>query len=400
VTPAPSAVSASSRATAAPVQDAHALPARPLIPTVFFFCRLGDMVMVTRMLNLLHRRYGRPCQVIGTGSWTPTTYAGNPDVAGVWAFHRHLPFLLDAAWRPVRGALRASAPGPIYVCERHYRQLPRIRRMLRLAGVDPLRCVFLSERPVKGPVKESDHLVDRMVRLGMRTPASLVAEDYPRPAEASLDGPRLYVLEQELDERDAWLRSQGLYGRELIVIQPGNHRTMGPRRARWRRLNTDDKWWPLERWAELLQRICRERPEAVLLLRGSQEEVPMLHEISAVTQLAGVVVVGTTLRQLYALCQAASSMISIDSGPAHAAAALSVPLVVLYGAESPLYWLPRSPSGSPVVGVGGPPLSRRVDELSVDAVFEAWRSVGGVAAGADRLQRPAASTTCSGSLTK
>jgi ADP-heptose:LPS heptosyltransferase len=333
------------------------------------------MVMVTRMLNLLHRRYGRPCQVIGTGSWTPTTYAGNPDVAGVWAFHRHLPFLLDPAWLPVRRVLRASAPGPVYVCERHYRQLPRIRRMLRLAGVDPGRCVFLSEHPVKGPVKESDHLVDRMVRLGQRTPTGLLADDYPAPAESSLDGPRLYVLESERAERDAWLASRAMLGRELILVQPGNHRTMGPKRARWRRLNTDDKWWPLERWAELLGRIHGERPNAVLLLRGSLEEVPMLEEIAAVTSLDSVAVIGTSLRQLYALCEAAGSVISIDSGPAHAAAALGVPLVVLYGAESQLNWLPRSPSGSPVVGVGGPPASHRVDQLSVEQVFEAWQRV-------------------------
>jgi len=350
-------------------------PVAALTPTVFFFCRLGDMVMVTRMLNLLHQRYGRPCQVIGTGSWTPTTYAGNPDVAGVWAFHRHLPFLLDTAWRPLRRALRESAPGPIYVCERHYRQLPRIRRMLRLAGADPRRCVFLSERPVKGPVRETDHLVDRLLALGARTPASLRAEDYPLPEATALDGPRLYVLESERAERDAWLRAQGYSGRELILIQPGNHRTMGPRRARWRRLNTDDKWWPIERWVELLQRMHREHPDAVLLLRGSQEELPLLREIQAATGVKSVGTVGTTLRQLYALCEAASSMVSVDSGPGHAAAALSVPLVVLYGAESPLNWLPRSPSGSPVVGVGGPPASRRADQVSVDTVFDAWCAI-------------------------
>jgi ADP-heptose:LPS heptosyltransferase len=349
----------------------------PLMPTVFFFARLGDMVMVTRMLNQLHRRYGRPCQVIGTGSWTPGTYDGHPDVAGVWAFHRHLPFLLDAAWRPVRRALRASAPGPIYVCEKHYRQLPRIYRMLRFSGVDPRRCVFLTERPIRKPVQPTDHLVDRMVALGARTPANVTAEDYPAPADAALDGPRLYVLDSERAEREAWLRSQGLFGRELILIQPGNHRTMGPRRARWRRLNTDDKWWPIERWVELLRRIHRERPDAVLLLRGSQEEVTMLQEIQAATKLQCVATVGTTLRQLYALCDGASSMVSVDSGPAHAAAALRVPLVVLYGAESPLYWLPRSPSGSPVVGVGGPPASRRADQVAVDAVFSAWRSLTG-----------------------
>ncbi len=68
-------------------------------------------------------------------------------------------------------------------------------------------------------------------------------------------------------------------------------------------------------------------------------------------------------------------MISVDTGPAHAAAALGVPLVVLYGAESPAYWLPRGPAGTAVVGLGGPPHSTRVDQLSVEAVFEAWRSL-------------------------
>jgi Glycosyltransferase family 9 (heptosyltransferase) len=356
--------------------SASAMPV-PLTPTVFFFARLGDMVMVTRMLNLLHRRYGRPCQVIGTGSWTPSTYAGNPDVAGVWSFHRHLPFLLDPAWWPVRRALRESAPGPIYVCEKHYRQLPRIHRMLRLSGVDPRRGIFLTEQPVRRPVPPTDHLVDRMVALGARTPANLQAEDYPAPAVAAIDGPRLYVLESERAARDAWLRAQGFLGRELILIQPGNHRTMGPRRARWRRLNTDDKWWPIERWVELLRRIHQARPDAVLLLRGSQEEVPLLHEIQVAANLASVATVGTTLRQLYALCEAAGSMVSVDSGPGHAAAALGVPLAVLYGAEPPLYWLPRSPSGSPVASAGGVPTSRRADQVSVDALFGAWRTVAG-----------------------
>jgi heptosyltransferase-2/heptosyltransferase-3 len=213
------------------------------------------------------------------------------------------------------------------------------------------------------------------VALGSRTPANLRAEDYPDPGLAAIAGPRLYVLESERADRDAWLRAQGFLGRELILIQPGNHRTMGPRRARWRRLNTDNKWWPIERWAELLLRIHGDRPDAVLLLRGSQEELPMLQEIQAATDMTNVATVGTTLRQLYGLCEAASSMVAVDSGPGHAAAALSVPLVVLYGAEPPLYWLPRSPDGSPVVPVGGAPVSLRADQVTVDAVFNAWRSV-------------------------
>jgi ADP-heptose:LPS heptosyltransferase len=67
--------------------------------------------------------------------------------------------------------------------------------------------------------------------------------------------------------------------------------------------------------------------------------------------------------------------VSVDTGPAHVAAALGIPLAVLYGAESPSYWLPRTPSGSPTLGVGGPPNSNRADQVSVDAVFDAWLTV-------------------------
>jgi len=86
-------------------------------------------------------------------------------------------------------------------------------------------------------------------------------------------------------------------------------------------------------------------------------------------------VAGVGLTRLFALCEMSHSMISVDTGPAHAAAALGLPLVVMYGAESQQYWLPRSHSGSPVVGVGGPPESVRVDEIPVERVFNAWCTV-------------------------
>ena len=98
----------------------------------------------------------------------------------------------------------------------------------------------------------------------------------------------------------------------------------------------------------------------------------MLQEIKDVANLDAVAVCGDGLRPLFALCESAHSMVSVDTGPAHVAAALGLPLAVLYGAESPTYWLPRTPSGSPVIGVGGPPDSNRAELVSVDALFNAW----------------------------
>jgi ADP-heptose:LPS heptosyltransferase len=343
------------------------LKAPPLQPTVLYFARLGDMVMTTALLSFLHRRYGRPCQVIGVGSWTSGVFVGNPDVSRVWSFGRHFPFPLTRHWPQVARALRETHPGPIYICEHHYRQLPRIRRMLAFSGIDPARCLFISETP--GTVH---HSVDRLIHFGKQTPAALHATDYPAPETSTGWAPRLCVVDEDRADLEAWLRSQGWAGRKIIMIQPGNHRSMSRRRARWRRLNTDDKAWPLARWVDLLQRVHERMPEALLMLRGSQEEVGMLDEVRAAMNLESVVAVGVGLRRLFALCEAAHSMISVDTGPAHAAAALGLPLVVMYGAEAQRFWLPRSPSGSPVVGVGGPPESVRVDQISVDAVFNAW----------------------------
>lgn len=349
--------------------EARAPAGPPLTPSVFFFCRLGDMVMLTALLQRLHARYHRPSYVIGAGNWNEAVYQGNPDVAGVWSFGRHVPFLLDPSWPAVRRALRASAPGPIYVCEEHYRQLPRIRRMLRLSGIDPARCAFISDEPSSGP----EHLIDKLLRLGSRVPPALRAADYPLPPEN--EGPRLIVSDAERAARDAWLRTQGWLGHELILVQPGNHRSMSRRRRRWRRTGADDKAWPLERWVQLLQQIHAHMRHARIVLRGAREELPMLREIQAAANLDAVGVAGDTLREFFALCEAAHSMVSVDTGPAHAAAALGLPLVVLYGAHSPQHWLPRSRSGSPVLGVRGPPPATRVDQVPVTAVFEAWCSL-------------------------
>jgi heptosyltransferase-2/heptosyltransferase-3 len=334
---------------------------------VLYFARLGDMVMLTALLSFLHRRYQRPCQVIGAGSWNSAVYQGNPDVARVWSFGRHFPFPLTLQWPAVARALRDSHPGPIYICEHHRRQLPRIRRMLAFSGADPARCVFMTETP-----GSLNHSVDRLVRLGQQTPPALDPAHYPLPDTQVEWAPRLRVHHDDRVELDAWLRSRGWAGRPIVMVQPGNHRSMSRKRGRWQRLSNDDKAWPTERWVLLLHKMKARMPHALIMLRGSHEEVQMLQGVQAATGLDSVVVAGVGLRGLFSLCEISHSMISVDTGPAHAAAALGLPLVVMYGAESQRYWLPRSHSGSPVIGVGGPPMSVRADQIPAETVFDAW----------------------------
>jgi ADP-heptose:LPS heptosyltransferase len=354
--------------------------AAALQPVVVRFGRFGDMVMLTALLNSLHRRYDRPCLVLAAGPWSHPLLDNHPDVERVWSLPRHSPLGLSlVTWRALL-AVRASKPGPVYVCEYQPRQVRRIRRLLAWGGISAQRCVYITE----GLAGARGHWVERLLQFAALTPPGITAASYPLPAPEAVRAPRLSVAAAELSALDAWLRQQGWAGRQLVLIQPGNFRTMSRRRERWAQNQADDKAWPQANWAALLQRVSAALPDAVLILCGAPQEGPMLEEVRRSAACEQVVVAELPVRRLLALCERAHSMISIDTGPAHAAAACGLPLLVMYGAESPGEWLPRSPSGSAVVALGGPPRSRRVDELSVAEVFAAWQAMAGGLACASR----------------
>jgi heptosyltransferase-2/heptosyltransferase-3 len=333
---------------------------------VIRFGRLGDMVMLTSLLQLLHQRYGRACEVFAAGPWNAPLYAGHPDVAALWTLGRHTPSGLGLSWWRAWWQLRRAGARPVYVCEHQPRQLRRIRRLLRLAGVPAARCLFITQ----DLSDVQSHWVDRLVRFAARTPAAFAHATGIAAADGA-PAPRLFVSAAELEMAQAWLAQRGWAAREVILLQPGNFRTMSARREHYR--PSDDKAWPQENWVALMRRIAAACPEAVLLLCGAPPEAELLAQIAAASELPAVAVAALPLRPFLAVCARAHSMVSIDTGPAHAAAALGVPLTVMYGAESPQQWLPRSPTGSLVRAVGGPPRSR-VAELTIEEVFHCWQA--------------------------
>ncbi|MBV8495495.1 MAG: glycosyltransferase family 9 protein [Gammaproteobacteria bacterium] len=379
------------------------MPASPLQPIVIWLGRVGDMILLSALVGILHRRYGAPCHVIGAGAWPAEIYAVHGDVARVSCLHRYTAFLLDPAWWRTLRLLRATRSDPVYVCEYDPRKLARVRRLLRFAGVDPRRCLFITDDAAP-PAHRVDtpadvdaalphtfkpsaaHWVDRLVRFGGLTPPAFDAGAYPcPPSTAPCAAPRLEVSAAAGTECDAWIASRGLSGQPLVLVQPGNRRTM--RGARLDLARDDDKAWPLERWGQLLRGIHAQLPQAAIVLCGAPRESLLLGWIAAAAQLACVVPAELPLSRLLALCARAHSMISVDTGPAHAAAALSLPLVVLFGAHSQAEWLPRSPTGSPVVGIGGPPHSSRLDAIAVETVLAAWRGLPAAPAAAGDSQR-------------
>jgi heptosyltransferase-2/heptosyltransferase-3 len=356
------------------------MSAPPVQPIVVWFGRVGDMILLSALLDILHRRYGAPCHVIGAGGWPAQIYAGHSDVARISCLHRYTAFVFDAAWWRTRAELRAAARAPVYVCECHARKLARIERLLRFSRIDYANCLFLArEAPGIGsthsasppaPTIGPTHWVDRLVSFGRLTPPAFSAGDYPWPAPPPLCAPHLEVSAAARADCAAWLAAQGWAGKPLVLVQPGNRRTM--RGSKLRLSAADDKAWPIERWVALLHAVHERLPQALILLCGAPREALLLSWIVSATGLPAVAAAELPLPRLLALCTLAHSMISVDTGPAHAAAALSLPLVVMFGAHAQQEWLPRSPTGSAVVGIGGPPHATRLDQIPMATVLEAW----------------------------
>ena len=208
--------------------------------------------------------------------------------------------------------------------------------------------MFLSESPA---ALAQVHWVDRLVSLGRLMPASLRESDYPWPVPPPRCAPRLVLSSAARAAGDEWQRQHGVRDRPLVLLQPGNRRTMRGRSLRIR--ESDDRFWPVDRWAGLIHRIHERLPEARIVLCGAPREDVLLGWIESAAALPEVVLRGLPFPGLFALCARAHSMISIDTGPAHAASSLALASPSSFRrASSRSIWIPQ-----PSVG-----LSRRAIE--------------------------------------
>ncbi|MHB1617878.1 MAG: glycosyltransferase family 9 protein, partial [Metallibacterium sp.] len=174
----------------------------------------------------------------------------------------------------------------------------------------------------------------------------------------------------------AWLTARGFGARPLLLLHAGNKRTLKRGGARGRL--GDSKAWPDARWVALLRAMHARVPEAVILLTGTPPEQPWLRRLARASGLAAAQAIGDDLPlpRLLALQARATGMISVDTGPAHSAAALGCPLLVLYGAASAAAWLPRSAQDSPVLWRGGADAGcQRLLETSVEEAVAAWQAL-------------------------
>jgi len=153
----------------------------------------------------------------------------------------------------------------------------------------------------------------------------------------------------------------------------------------------ESKQWHLDRFAEVSQRLARER-SATIVLTGAAADRPMVDLVrSHLTDVPVIDVAGALdLVTLAGLLTQLDLLVTGDTGPMHLASAVGTPIVALFGPADPRRYGPRSPSQrilrvdlpcSPCGQVRLPPERCRghvpdcMDGIQVDVVLAAVREL-------------------------
>ena len=172
-------------------------------------------------------------------------------------------------------------------------------------------------------------------------------------------------IEPELERMRERIARELTPGRPLILINP---------QARW-----ETKLWKDDRFAQLADRLIRERNAAVIFTGGSQDRT-VTSRIRGMMQEQAYDWTGeTSLKELAALTRLADLVITTDTGPMHLAAAAGGRVVALFGPTAPWRTGPYGPHHVVVrTGVGcSPCFGRHCDQgrrcmadMTVDDVLQ------------------------------
>lgn len=335
-------------------------------PVVIRFPALGDTVVLTTLIRALAMRYGTQVDILASGPWVPEVLAHNPHIGELRLIRsRRAPYwLTPSQWTAVhwlKGRVRAGAP--IYFCERDEFGA----RLLARAVTDPTCYVRAWDHPFDTRM----HWVDWYLEIANLTPASLKP---PPPLVRAPALTELFVTGAEQAHVDAWLQRQGWAECPLVLMQPGHKKTF--KRGR---IGTAEhsKHWPAERWAAVARGVLQRMPQGRVLVHGTAREWGLVQEIVAAAGDARVIniVHGASVARLVALARRAVAMVTVDTGPAHVAAAMDCPMVVLYGGFGAARWKPRTPSAE-VIALGPEQDDQgTLMDLSVERVLQAFNTL-------------------------
>ena len=324
----------------------------------------GDMVLLTALIRVLYAEFRAPVDIVTSGPWSEPLLQGQPGVGEIYRVRsRKTPYWLSLDQHRVVKLLRARGAGPTWFCDGDRAAMPILER----AGIPSRSIVDVKDHPLL----PGEHATAQWRRLAQIMPAALASAPNP-DIEAVIPGCHLEVTQAQHSQLDAWLATRGIGDLPLILMQIGNKRTMrrGPRR-----LAVNNKFWPNERWAEVLRFLRQRHPRHAIVLLGTGPEFALNQELAALAGISGLHNVADDLPipRLVALLARAEGLVTVDSGPAHAAAAVDCPQVVLFGKALPSLYRPWGTAGADVrllTGqIDGQPSMLGIDPRSVIAAW-------------------------------
>lgn len=140
----------------------------------------------------------------------------------------------------------------------------------------------------------------------------------------------LQISDARKSEAENLLRAYGVReGESVVALCPGS-------------INSRAKRWPAARYAELADRLIESRRQVLLI--GSADEADVTRDVTNQMQQQPVVLTGkTSLDQITAVLSLVDLVVTNDTGPAHIAAALGRPTLVIFGPTNPLTTRPFAP---------------------------------------------------------
>ena len=291
---------------------------------------VGDAVMTVPALRALRRLLPQAHLTLATRPWAEGVFADADFIdellliddqrGGPRGFIRQV-----RAWRAHRfdlALLLPNAAGPALVAA-------AARVPVRLGYATDGRAPLLTH-PLPAPDwRSARHEVFYYLYLVAALEHALGGAQEIATAEPQFD---LHVSEARRAAAGSLLFAHGTrFDRPVVALCPGS-------------INSRAKRWPAESYAALADRLIAEAGASVVLV-GSRAERDVTEQVRARMRHRPVVLTGeTSLAETVAVLSLADLLVTNDTGPAHIAAALGRPTLVIFGPTNPLTTRPFAPA--------------------------------------------------------
>jgi lipopolysaccharide heptosyltransferase II len=333
-------------------------------------CCIGDLIMTTPLLEVIHHNYPDAHITYVAGTWSKSIPEHHPAVHTV----------IDCGTMGIPGCyglkdymkmvrlLRRQHFDLAFVLDRSpmLTLLPWLAGVPRRVGPDSLgRGFSLTDRvPVSTSRDHLQHQAD-------------IYLDLARVLKLTINQPRMRFV-PTAEERQGIQSST----RTRVAVFAGGGSNPG--------MELTAKRWPLERYREIVRRLVQILGVQVLLIGGREDGVlneKLLEGLDAPTgsviNLAGQTSFGQTAAQI----EACALFIGNDSSPMHLAAAVGTPVIAIFGPTSPTEYGPyplsdpkhiaiwHHPTGQPCFFLGKMQSCANCTCMQAVTVDEVWNAV-------------------------